>query len=204
MPSSSTRSRGRPCVKLTTSRSLGERQFPASAMNFVKRLKKLRTDAGLTQVDLADRTGIHLGALDKLESGEQKPTWREVQLLCKALGVSVSQEPAMWRLSDPWSHFRFRNRLGCLLQLGFLPTVALLVPLAHELFGRPGPLIVAASCLAAAAFGMFYRGTALCPRCKKTFYAGVIGFFPVHFDFAWKCMNCGIPKYLAFDPENPC
>jgi transcriptional regulator with XRE-family HTH domain len=175
-------------------------------MSFAKRLKKLRTDAGLTQLDLADRTGIPLGALDKLESGEREPTWREVQLLCNALGVNVCQEPVMWRLHDPWSHFRFRNRLGCLLQLSFLPSFLLLVPLAHELVGRRAPLvvfIVAGCCFAAVVFGMFYRSTARCPRCKKRFYSGTIGFLSFHNDYAWKCLNCGIPKYLAFDPENP-
>jgi predicted transcriptional regulator len=59
-----------------------------SQMSFAKRLMKLRTDAGLTQVDLTDKTSMHWSELAKLERGEKEPSWREVQALSHALAVS--------------------------------------------------------------------------------------------------------------------
>jgi hypothetical protein len=102
---------------------------------------------------------------------------------------------------DPWQDFRFRNRLGCLLYLASPLLFLLFVPPADMLLGKTAAYVVVACCFAAAMFGMFYRSTARCPRCNKPFYSGRIGFLAVHNGFAWKCMNCGIPKYLAFVPE---
>lgn len=135
--------------------------------------------------------------LAKLERGEKEPTWRTVQAICHALRVSEYQEPEMWRMNDRWNRFRFRNQVGCVLWLCVLPLFALLVPLSYQLLGETGPYIVAVCCFVMGLFGIFYWCTAPCPRCSKPFYTGK--FF--HSAFAWKCMNCGIPKYSAFVPE---
>jgi transcriptional regulator with XRE-family HTH domain len=55
---------------------------------FALRLKALREAAGLTQSQLAERSGLHLGAVFKLEQGRREPSWATVQALCDALGVS--------------------------------------------------------------------------------------------------------------------
>src|SRR4051812_43980749 len=58
--------------------------------SFGDRLKSLREDAGLTQVDLAVKAGMHRFGIAKLEQGVREPSWATVQSLAKALGVSCS------------------------------------------------------------------------------------------------------------------
>jgi transcriptional regulator with XRE-family HTH domain len=55
---------------------------------FAATLKSLRASAGLTQEQLAERAGLHLGAVFKLEQGRREPAWATVQALAAALGVS--------------------------------------------------------------------------------------------------------------------
>jgi transcriptional regulator with XRE-family HTH domain len=55
---------------------------------FARRLKALRAAAKMTQKELAERTGMHLGGIFKLEQGVNRPSWDTVQLLARALGVS--------------------------------------------------------------------------------------------------------------------
>ena len=55
---------------------------------FSGRLRELRDKAGLTQAALADKAGIHLHSLIKLERGEREPQWASVRALAKALGVT--------------------------------------------------------------------------------------------------------------------
>src|SRR5436305_1708171 len=55
---------------------------------FAIKLKALRESAGLTQEELAQKAGLHVGAVFKLEQGRREPTWATVQTLCKALGVN--------------------------------------------------------------------------------------------------------------------
>ena len=54
---------------------------------FGARLRELRTTAGLTQAELAERSGLHLHGVTKLEQGDREPSWVTVQALAKALGV---------------------------------------------------------------------------------------------------------------------
>jgi transcriptional regulator with XRE-family HTH domain len=58
------------------------------AEHFGPRLRELREAAGLTQVELAGRAGIHPQALVKLEAGNRVPSWDSVLALAEALGVS--------------------------------------------------------------------------------------------------------------------
>lgn len=55
---------------------------------FAVRLRELRTGAGLTQTELAEKAGMHLHGITKLEQGEREPSWATVQALARALGVS--------------------------------------------------------------------------------------------------------------------
>jgi transcriptional regulator with XRE-family HTH domain len=68
-----------------------------SADWFGPRLQELRTGKGWTQQKLADRAGVAVGAVRKLEQQGAKPTWGTVVALCEALGVKADaflQEPA--------------------------------------------------------------------------------------------------------------
>jgi transcriptional regulator with XRE-family HTH domain len=57
---------------------------------FAGRLRELREETGLTQRQLAEKAGMALGGLNKLEQGVNRPSWESVLLLSKALGVSVT------------------------------------------------------------------------------------------------------------------
>jgi transcriptional regulator with XRE-family HTH domain len=45
----------------------------------------------LTVAQLAERCGLHLSAVFKLEQGRRAPSWDTVQTLCEALGVSCEE-----------------------------------------------------------------------------------------------------------------
>ena len=54
-------------------------------------LKKLREEKGITQQALGDRVGIHRVEVARLEANKHRPTWRTIQRLCIALGVSCEE-----------------------------------------------------------------------------------------------------------------
>ena len=58
-------------------------------MEFSERLKKLRKDTGLTQVDVASKLGISQQAYASWERGVKKPTQENLIKLSKILYVSV-------------------------------------------------------------------------------------------------------------------
>ena len=58
------------------------------AVNFGKRLQILREEQGISQSDLAERSGQHRQSISKIERGERMPTWATVVALAKALGVT--------------------------------------------------------------------------------------------------------------------
>jgi transcriptional regulator with XRE-family HTH domain len=50
-------------------------------------LKRLREAAGLSQQELAERSGLNIGGVTKLEQGQREPAWPTVLKLAAALGV---------------------------------------------------------------------------------------------------------------------
>jgi transcriptional regulator with XRE-family HTH domain len=50
-------------------------------------LRTLRHQAGLTQEQLADKSGVSLWTLRGYEIGRREPSWRSLLDLCKALAV---------------------------------------------------------------------------------------------------------------------
>jgi transcriptional regulator with XRE-family HTH domain len=65
--------------------------MPRKSFGFAARLRALRQAAGLTQVELAERSGVQLTSVTKLEAGTNIPQWPTVILLARALGVSLDQ-----------------------------------------------------------------------------------------------------------------
>jgi transcriptional regulator with XRE-family HTH domain len=57
---------------------------------FASRLVKLRTAAELTQAELAEKSGVSLGAVRDYEQEKRQPSWAAVQALAKALGVKCA------------------------------------------------------------------------------------------------------------------
>ncbi len=67
-----------------------------SAEWFAGRLRELRTEAGLTQEQLAEMAGVQRDAVARWERGTREPSWGNVVALADALGVSCDafrQEP---------------------------------------------------------------------------------------------------------------
>lgn len=53
---------------------------------FGKKLKKVRETLGLTQTDLAIRTGLQPANISHFETGEREPGLNNIVKLCKGLG----------------------------------------------------------------------------------------------------------------------
>ena len=55
--------------------------------DFALRLRKLRSEVGYTQTQLAEKAGLSPQAIASLEQGTRGPTWETVRRLALALGV---------------------------------------------------------------------------------------------------------------------
>ena len=52
-------------------------------------LRRIRTDAGFTQAELAERLGVPQSFVSKYESGERRLDILELKEVCQALGSSL-------------------------------------------------------------------------------------------------------------------
>jgi transcriptional regulator with XRE-family HTH domain len=64
-------------------------------------VKALRTEAGRTQVRLAERAGMHPTYVGHIERGERNLTWTALTRLCRGLGVSRSVLAARVEDAEP-------------------------------------------------------------------------------------------------------
>ncbi|MGW6395396.1 helix-turn-helix transcriptional regulator [Streptomyces sp. NPDC055103] len=55
------------------------------------RLRELRTAAGLSQDQLADRIGMERRSVQRYERGERDPRFTELLLIADALGIPVEE-----------------------------------------------------------------------------------------------------------------
>jgi transcriptional regulator with XRE-family HTH domain len=60
-------------------------------MDFGKRIKMLRTKRGLTQAALAERAGLTLAYIGRLETGHYDPQLSTLKRLARALKVSLAE-----------------------------------------------------------------------------------------------------------------
>jgi len=70
------------------------------ASHFAGRLKELRERSGVSQKDIAEKTGLTIRQVSRLETGAQKPTWETVLALAAALNVdcrAFAEPPATER-----------------------------------------------------------------------------------------------------------
>ena len=58
---------------------------------FGKRVRELRLVRGLSQEELAFRSGVHRTYLGGIEQGKRNPSLKNVALIARALGVTLSQ-----------------------------------------------------------------------------------------------------------------
>ena len=62
-------------------------------MELAEQLRYFRNRSGLTQEELAERTGIHANTLRKYESGRRKPKIEQLKRIADGLGISVIEFP---------------------------------------------------------------------------------------------------------------
>jgi transcriptional regulator with XRE-family HTH domain len=75
-----------PCMKQTVVPRKGNNpDFP-----FARRLRELRGTAGLTQQELADRSGLSLPGIKQFEIGRREPAFQALLKLAHGLGVPLS------------------------------------------------------------------------------------------------------------------
>lgn len=61
------------------------------SMDFGKRLADFRKQRGLTQVQLADRVGVHIAQLRNYEANRSQPTLEVIRKLSLALSISADE-----------------------------------------------------------------------------------------------------------------
>jgi transcriptional regulator with XRE-family HTH domain len=70
---------------------MGDFTMAKDKAHFGDRLRMLRQEHEWTLAELAERSGLHLQSLSRLERGERKPTWKTVVTLAKALGCELNE-----------------------------------------------------------------------------------------------------------------
>lgn len=60
-----------------------------SQIQFGKNIKKARTEAGLTQQQVADKAKTHVNYYARIERGEENPSYETLEKITKALGVKA-------------------------------------------------------------------------------------------------------------------
>lgn len=60
-------------------------------VEFLKKFRQTREDAGLTQVELASRVGVTQSFLSKCERGERRIDVIELRTLCLAMGTTLER-----------------------------------------------------------------------------------------------------------------
>lgn len=108
-------------------------------MEFGSLLRRLRLAAGLTQSDLADRSGIARPNVAAYEAGRREPKWSTAERLLAAVGVPpVVDEPLEWRWTPTRRPYAVASRLWRLA-----PSEALgRIELAPHLWWSGGPKTV--------------------------------------------------------------
>ncbi len=76
------------------------------------RLKRLRTQRGVTLAGLSEATGISKSTLSRLESGARRPTLELLLPLARAHGVTLDELVGAPPTGDPRIHLRPVNRHG--------------------------------------------------------------------------------------------
>lgn len=60
-------------------------------MNIGERLKQYRKEKKMTQEEVADRAGVTATSISRWENGERDPTFRDVEKIAAALGVTMEE-----------------------------------------------------------------------------------------------------------------
>lgn len=58
---------------------------------FSGRLRELREASGMTQAELAEKARLHRHSVAQFEQDLREPSWKSVQAIAKALGISCQE-----------------------------------------------------------------------------------------------------------------
>jgi len=58
---------------------------------FGKRLKELRKKQNLTQVEFAQKSGLHKNYIGMVERGERNPSLRNLEIIARTINISLSE-----------------------------------------------------------------------------------------------------------------
>src|SRR5262249_25533599 len=78
-----------------------------TSSGFASNLRRLRQRTGLTQAQLAEKAGLHLHGVTKLEQGDREPALATAAKIAAALGVTVDE---LMRPAGPTEPSRSRGR----------------------------------------------------------------------------------------------
>ena len=79
------------CCTARSSRA-GRGRAPSEPVNFAEKLRQARLDAGLSQQQLADKSGVAMRTIQNWEGAERNPSnFAKVEQLAKVLGVSTTE-----------------------------------------------------------------------------------------------------------------
>ena len=66
---------------------------PMSNKSAAKLVKDARVTKGLTQTELAKKTGVHSNTIAKIEQGIQQPSYPTIKKLSKVLVININDFP---------------------------------------------------------------------------------------------------------------
>ena len=66
-------------------------EMPHEAKKLGDNLKRIRTDKGLSQADIAKSLGVSRGFVSNIENGKRNPTLSTISRLAEALNVSTEE-----------------------------------------------------------------------------------------------------------------
>jgi transcriptional regulator with XRE-family HTH domain len=97
------------------------------------RIKELRNRNGFSQEELAEKTGLSLRTIQRIENGETEPRGDSLKRIAMTYGVSPD-EIADWQIMEDKNVLTMLN----LSQLGFLafPLLGIIIPLAIWIFKK--------------------------------------------------------------------
>lgn len=81
-------------------------ESPDPQVGFGRALRKIRTDADLTQQELAQRSDVHPSQISEIENGKGNPRWASARRIAAALGVELVE------LADQAEYFDRRLQDG--------------------------------------------------------------------------------------------
>lgn len=75
----------------------------ARRVKLYRLLKAIRRERGVTQIQLAERTGMPQSVISKYENGERGVEFVEVEAICEAVGMSLRSFCRRWdSTADDW------------------------------------------------------------------------------------------------------